>query len=570
MLTALPVVLAFLDFTVPGYAWILVSGIAKRLSLVGKVACSFLLSFCFLSLLTAGLSILTTNYLPYAAMISLIPLVVIAAFIPRQRFGPFEAKVGRELLPIVLVLAVYSVIILLHFWSAPFYPDAITGDPSNHAQVVADILRAEGRNVLLQSTYPTGLHFAVALFANLTSLTAIQALRVLVSFVTLAALTLAYESSQVVFGSRRLASYVLLSAAFVIPVDPNLFISLGLYTNLAADAIVLFILWLIFSYVTKPTRQIGATLAFLTLSGLFIHTSVLLFVGVIWAFVPFVFFLFRQKFRAYLEVALYSISLVVLFAVLVLPIFGGNFARVLGYARLNRPITVRVFSAVYLTLWIGFQIFAGSVATAAIGVAIILYALRYRSQLGRLLMIVWTTLLMAGAFLTSEAWRFVLFALLPGYFLVGNLVSSSSKLVGKATILGKRSSQLIPVVVLLFLAASGTFPSLVARAYNPVTRTREVAVFDSMQWLSQNGCAAGVLSVGLGPDYMYLNALTGLHYVGDYDESATAALNQSARLGFQCVAVSAQDTFLPTFESIAAFEWRYRNSFVVIFLITKD
>ena len=88
-----------------------------------------------------------------------------------------------------------------------------------------------------------------------------------------------------------------------------------------------------------------------------------------------------------------------------------------------------------------------------------------------------------------------------------------------------------------------------------------------MQWLSQNGCTDGVLSVGLGFDYPYLQALTGLRYFGDYEESAAAVLNQSSGLGFRCVAVSTQDRFLPTFGSTAAFEQKYRNSFVVIFTI---
>ena len=88
-----------------------------------------------------------------------------------------------------------------------------------------------------------------------------------------------------------------------------------------------------------------------------------------------------------------------------------------------------------------------------------------------------------------------------------------------------------------------------------------------MKWLSQNGCTDGVVSVGLGSDYPYLPALTDLRYFGDYEEAAAAALNQSIELGFRCVAVSAQDHFLPTYASTAAFEQKYRNNLVVIFII---
>jgi hypothetical protein len=73
--------------------------------------------------------------------------------------------------------------------------------------------------------------------------------------------------------------------------------------------------------------------------------------------------------------------------------------------------------------------------------------------------------------------------------------------------------------------------------------------------------------VGLGSDYPYLPALTGLRYFGDYEEPATAAFNQSAQLGFRCVAVAAQDHFLPTYTSKAGFELKYQNNVVEVFFV---
>jgi hypothetical protein len=566
MIAVLSIIICVLDFTVPGYAWILLTGISKRVSLFGKAAFSFVLSLCFLGLSTASLSIVTSDYLLYAAILPLVALVIIVAFARGERFG---VKVGKELLPVGVVLAVYTAITLLHFWSAPFYPDAITDDPARHAQIVVDILQGNGRNVLLHSNYPTGLHFAVALFASLTSLSALESLRILLTLVMLAALSLVYETAYAIWKGHRVAGFVALVAAFAVPAEPTLFISLGLYPNLTADAIILIMLWLIFAYISKPSWKLGVTFATVSLAGVFTHSSVLLFLGVVWVFIPFVFFLFRQRLRAYLEVALYSISILTLFAVAFLPIFSGALARVLGYSRLTGPFTLRLFTARYLTLWISYYLYVGSVGAGVIGASIILFAVRYRTDLARLLMLLWTALLTAGVFLTSQPWRLFLFTLVPGYFLVGNLVSSSSELTVRAIIAAKRASQLIPVGLLIFLIASGTFPGLVARTYNPTTRARQIAVFESMQWLSRNGCADGVLSVGLGQDYSYLQALTGLKYVGDYEESANSTLNQSAGLGFHCVAVSAEDVFLPNFESTTTFEQKYRNSFVVIFFITQ-
>ena len=437
MVASLSVIVAVLDFTLPGYAWILVAGIAKRLTPFGKVAFSFLLSLCLLSLLTAGLSVLTTSYLLYAALVPLASLVVIALLIGKSSFRSVKVEIG-QVLPITVILTAYFFIVLLSFWSAPFYPNTVTADPANHAQFVTGILEGKGRDILLRSGYPTGLHFAAALFASLTSLSALQALRVILSVVALAVFVLVYESAYVMFGGKRAAAFVALVAAFAIPIDPSLLISLGLYANALADAIIIILLWLFFSYVAQPSRRLGVTLAIVAFAGLFAHTSVLVFLGAIWALTPFVYLLFRPKFRAYLRAASYAISLLALFAVILSPIYGGILAHVQGYSKLASPLTLRVFSIVYISLWYNFYVYAGSVAMGAIGASIILFSIRYRGHLGQLLMIVWTALLMVGAFFTSEAWRFAFFALVPGYLLVGSLVSSSSMLARLAKIQTKK------------------------------------------------------------------------------------------------------------------------------------
>jgi hypothetical protein len=567
MVTILSVIIAVIDFTLPGYAWVLITGIAKRLTLLGRLAFSFLLSLCLLSLLTAGLTTLTTSYLLCAALMPLASLVAIALVIRKSSFRSVKMKIGQEVLAVMVILLAYFFIFLLNFWSAPFYPNTVTLDPAIHAQFVTGILQGKGREILLRSAYPTGLHFAAALFASLTSLSALQALRIILSVVALAAFVLVYESAHVMFGGKRAAAFVALVAAFAIPIDPSLFIWLGLYANALADAIIIMLLWLFFSYMAHPSRRLGATLAIVTLAGVFAHTSVLVFLCAIWALAPFVYLLFRPKFRAYLRAASYAISLLALFAVILSPIYRGILAHVQGYSKLASPLTLRVFSIVYISLWYNFYVYAGSVAMSAIGASIILFSIRYRGHLGQLLMIVWTALLMVGAFFTSEAWRFAFFALVPGYLLVGSLVSSSSRLARLAKIQTKQVSRLFPVAVLLFLTVSGTFPNLLARSYDPAARERQISVVDSMQWLSKNGCTDGVLSIGLGADYAYLSILTGLRYVGDFEEPAGEALNQSARLGFHCVAVAAQDRFLPTYTSTAGFELKYRNNVAVVFFV---
>ena len=262
MVTILSLIIAVMDFTLPGYAWILSTGNAKRLTLFGRLAFSFLLSLCLLSLLTVGLSALTTSYLLYAALLPLASLAVIALFVRKLGFRTLNVKIGEEVLAVTVILLAYFFIFLLNLWSAPFYPNTVTLDPANHAQLVTGILQGKGGITLLRSGFPTGLHLATALFAALSSLTALQSLRVILSVVVLAVFVIAYETAQVMFGSKRSATFVALVAAFAIPLDPNLLISLGLYPNLLADAMILMMLWGIFSYIAQPSRRLGCNTRF--------------------------------------------------------------------------------------------------------------------------------------------------------------------------------------------------------------------------------------------------------------------------------------------------------------------
>ncbi len=83
-MTILTVFLAALELLLPGYAWLLVSGIHKRMSKLEQVVLSFVLSVCFSSLLAAALTFVTSDYLSLAVEIS-----VVAAFLV---IGVYVAK----------------------------------------------------------------------------------------------------------------------------------------------------------------------------------------------------------------------------------------------------------------------------------------------------------------------------------------------------------------------------------------------------------------------------------------------------------------------------------------------
>jgi hypothetical protein len=117
------------------------------------------------------------------------------------------------------------------------------------------------------------------------------------------------------------------------------------------------------------------------------------------------------------------------------------------------------------------------------------------------------------------------------------------------------------------LVISGTFIPLLPRVYAPENRNRQEEIFNSMFWLKQNDQGNAVVSVGLSTDYSYLQTLTGIVYMGDFNESANMTVAASRGANFAYVAVAVQSPQFPTFQSSSMVEEKYRNSVVAIFFI---
>jgi hypothetical protein len=124
-------------------------------------------------------------------------------------------------------------------------------------------------------------------------------------------------------------------------------------------------------------------------------------------------------------------------------------------------------------------------------------------------------------------------------------------------------------MIFLLLVVSGVFPSIAAASFNPSSRNYQSAVYDSMIWLEQGSCPNAVASVGLWPDYMYLPALTGIPYVGDFVKPPDYVLQKSTTLGFRCLVVAKSNQYFQQFENNASFQEKYRNELITIFVIDR-
>jgi hypothetical protein len=241
--------------------------------------------------------------------------------------------------------------------------------------------------------------------------------------------------------------------------------------------------------------------------------------------------------------------------------------------RIFAGYVVSSFSSIPVYLYLqllayNYSFLAGPLGALSVFLSVVFILNKHRDAIWCVLLCVWFCLLIGAAIISPEGWRFILLSMVPGGFLLGRSIGSLREL---ASVLPhanwvKARKFLVPAV-LCVLILSGGFVSLLPRVFNPSSRFRQEAVFNSMLWLKGNGGGEGVASVGLSGDYRYLTTLTGIRYAGDFNESANATVAESRIANFTYVAVAIQSPQFPTFQSSNMVQQKYRNSVVAIFFI---
>lgn len=400
--TTLPTLfLGVVGLFLPGYAWVLISGLHNRLRSIETVAISFVLSVCFSSLLTAALTVVTPNYLFLSTAICLaVPVFAVGWYYYKARPSLWSAQktalsTGSRALDFTIIA--YVIIVLTVFWTAPYYPAVAAPDLLAHFSVTNMIVQGEGKTVFFRANFPTGLHFTAALFSNLSQVGAFQSLRVVTALTLLSIVPLTYSTARELIGSSA-ASMTLLVAAFAMPVDLVHFVQ-PLFPNLMADAIVLSSLPLVLRYLNKPSSTIGVTLGILGIGGAFMHSSFLLYLAILWLTLPVAALFFKEQTRNYLHAVAYSTSGLLLFAVFAWFSLHGNLERVSsGYIFGVSSVDLRAFPELISSSLLTYM---GPVNAVAI-VCAVAFA-KYRNSFGRTFLILWLITLIPGPF--SQAKR---------------------------------------------------------------------------------------------------------------------------------------------------------------------
>lgn len=555
----------------PGYAWILISGLSGRMNRAEQATLAFIISLALLSLLAAGLSLVTQQYLLFSVIISIAgALAVLGIHILKNRPRSIHFS-GVISLPksFLLCLLTYAIFLVMAFWSAPYYP-AAEGSPDLlvHTRVTQAILTGDGGNVLLHTGFPVGLHFIAALVAYILQVSSLDALRIVTAPLLLAIVSLYFFSARRMFASNLTSGAVVVVGSLVLPVDLIHYLQLGTYPNLLEDCVVLCLLWLLVSCVNQPSKALGVSMILLTIAGVFIHSSFFLFLAATLISAPIIYFTAsRTSFRNYLRGLLYAIGGLVLFGALAWPLFRGNLKRIIvSYVELGQPLVPSVLGVSYFNFVYDLGHFLGWVNVAALFSGVFFIVFLRKKSVWSVFLLVWLGIQVGSASFSEQSFRFVLFSMLPASFIIGmelgDVRTWTSSLPAK---LSKFKVWFVPLL-LLILILSGSLPSLMPRIINPYQRSRQEAVFDSMQWLKQQGNCSAVASSGLWPDYLYLTPLTSIRYAGEIVKPSDIVMEGST--GVSCVAVAADSPNFEAFQTSPSYLELYHNNLVWIFSIT--
>lgn len=537
-----------------------------------QLTLAFVISFVLLSLLSAALSLVTQRYLLFSLMISIGgSLVGLTVHISMHRPSPIHlSDLGLLPKPFLLCLLAYAILLAASFWSAPYYPTAEAPDLPTHTHLVQAILAGDGRNVLLHGNTPVALHFAAALVANTLGVGSLEALRLVTAPALLAIVSLFFFSAKRILTSNRAAGIIVVVGSFVLPVDLIHFLRVGTYPNLLEDLVILCLLWLLVSFVEQPSKALGFSLGLLSIAGVFIHSSFFLFLAAALISVPFIYLVAsRTNFRNYLQGLFYAGGALMLFAAILWPFFRGNILRIVGsYVEPGQVLVSSVLRVSYFNFSYDLGYFLGWVNVAVLFASILAVLFISKKSIWSVLLLVWLGIQFVSPAFSEQSFRFVLFAMIPASFIIGKgLGDLGTWTASLPASLSRFKAWLIPLL-LLVLILSGSLPGLMPKIINPYQRSREEAVFDSMQWLSQYGNCPVVASSGLWPDYLYLQALTPLNYTTDFVQPADIVLGKSAAIGFTCVAVAANSPYFNTYQANPSYRELYHNNMVWVYAIS--
>lgn len=563
----------------PGLSWILMFNLHKNQSFLETFVLSFSIS---LSMLSLGLGL--GSLLKVSLDRWIIPIFVIIfagtlmarirSFTPGHTI-PRRSTVELGLLTLILV---HAALLFIYLWEYPIFHNANTQDPLIHAQIVQNIVEAEGAGLLRETNYTLGLHFILALIVKNVPGELLITMRLFVIFLELVTVPLVYFVSARIFSKKTalIASFIY---AFAIPLGVIHLTGPGTYANILGDFQSLTVVYFLHQALDKRQTADYLTLALagggLTLS----HPSSMILLTYAWMFSIVILLSHRGMLTTYLK----SICMMSTVPALGLIAFPRLLSRVIDlFARsLAFPTPLGLILAVYFQ---NVAFFIGLLGYLVMVSPFLIFCIRNRSDQEETLTfrkVTWISFLSGWFFYCSilsiqgnEIWRLVLCAIVPGSLLAAAGLSDVATLTWSRaeTLTGKSSIKRVlrPAVVssiLLAILATSSAPFFFSEFYAPGKRERQIAVYESMCWIRDNTEKDDSFVSMKLPEYKYLPVVAHRRFTRDIATSFDQMQRLLPDLNVQYVSGPTdelKEKSLPADFSVA-----FSNEFVTVLKIHK-
>ncbi|MEJ5202903.1 MAG: hypothetical protein WHV66_11785 [Anaerolineales bacterium] len=233
----------------------------------------------------------------------------------------------------VVLLIILGVIVVVRFYAVRSLPAPMWGDSFQHSMITQLILDRGGvfedwepYADLRSFTYHYGFHADAAVFAWLSGLTGSQAVLWFAQVVNVIAIIALYPLA-VRWGGNQWAGITAIVVAGLISPMPMFYVNWGRFTQLAGQAILPVILFLVFDLYGKPISRREVGLLALLMSGLaLIHYRILIITVIFWGVLLGFSFLSKQ-YKEILNIASVGILSAALFLPWFIRTFEGKITR---------------------------------------------------------------------------------------------------------------------------------------------------------------------------------------------------------------------------------------------------
>ena len=570
-------------FLFPGLLWTVASTYWRTMRTIEVLAMSFALSCIALPLVLAGtawigLVVPVWMLTFFSAGCGVLAGALLTIQILKRKGMPIEIfKVSQEDVAASIVFVLHLGLVYSYFFRYPVFDKIFLPDTLFHTSATLQIANSGGRALLRIFEYPLALHFMLSLVLRCLQGEPIVIVRSTLAAIESLTVIMVYITASRVLQSRLYGFFSTLTYAVIVPVGLIHLIDVGTYSNMLANLYTLCAIYFFATAMKNADLRSQITLVIVGIALAFSHFSSFIFISFIWVFLPVVCIFFRKLWKAYVVSSL-SLSLGLFSLLLCVP----NLIYRISFV-LSGPSTVLlprdpIFGLLYSRVpFLGLTYaFAGLPSFSVLLASLVLLFKKSGQSVWYAFIPSWFTYTFVLSLQGENIWRFALYAMFIGVFIVGYFISTpmisiyrwASEL-SSHPVVNKMNSRGIVAVMILTLITMGPTFQFINDVMRGSTSQRQLAIYDSMKWADKNTPRdSSFLSIGL-LEYTYMPVVANRTFQGDYEVSPEEIYSLSVQNHVDYVAVSTRDERLEAFKSNELFKLKFENEYVLIFHIER-